>query len=156
MELQPWYIIHIFYIHICIYVYTRDYELRECIPVATHAPNCMISIFSAGGYFYVEPKTLQVWMIATNSVGNFLKRKGPNRSRPKPEFRESCSWALFGRGTFDLAWIWFRTDWNLKQHMNTTWRGLNEILLAHAGEFISKCGDPFCKYIQNVQFLNTN
>ena len=36
----------------------QEYELRERNPVAT--PNDLISSFSAGGYFYLEPRTLQV------------------------------------------------------------------------------------------------
>ena len=36
----------------------REYELNERNPVAKD--NYLISIFSAGGYFYLEPRTLQV------------------------------------------------------------------------------------------------
>ena len=69
--------------------------------------------FSSGGYFYLEPRTLQVLFclcvltVRDKLSGYFLKRKASNRTRPKPEFRESYSWVLFGRGTFHLAWIWF-------------------------------------------------
>ena len=61
----------------------------------------------------------------TNHLENSSKEKRLNRTRSKPEFRASCSWVLFGRGTFELAWIWVRTEWNLTWHMNTTSRYLN-------------------------------
>ena len=77
---------------------SREYELRERNPVATD--NYLISIFdilSAGGYFYLEPRTLQVSDLPVRSARNdrdalwyFLKRKAPNRTPPKPEFRASC------------------------------------------------------------------
>ena len=67
--------------------------------------------------------------------GYFLKRKAPKRTRPKPEFRESCSWMLFGRGTLELVWILFRTDYEIWSDIWTQRRGLNEIRLTLANWF---------------------
>ena len=105
--------------------------------------NDLISILSAGGYFCLEPRTLQVLFcpcVLTDRdklSGYFLKRKAPNRTPPKPEFRASCSWVLFGRGTFELAWIWFRTDYEIWSDIWTQRRGLNEIRLTLANWFHS-------------------
>ena len=103
----------------------REYEIRERIPMAT--VNWLISIFSTGGYYYLEPRTLQVLFCQCvlndpDKLGYFLKRKVPNRTPPKPEFRASCSWVLFGRGTFELAWIWFIQNMKSSRHLNTTSR----------------------------------
>ena len=57
-------------------------------------PNCLKSIFSAGGYFYLEPRTLQVLCclcvvtVRDKLSEYFLKRQAPNRTQPKPEFRK--------------------------------------------------------------------
>ena len=76
----------------------------------------------------------------------FPKRKAPNRTRPKPGFRESCCCILFGQGTFELAWNLAQNRlWNLKRHTKTTSR--LEWNSSHAGELIPQCGDPFCKCI---------
>ena len=99
----------------------REYERRYCL----------ISILSADGYFYLEPRTLQVLFcpcvltVRDKLSEYFLKRQAPNRTRPKPEFRESCSWVLF-------AWIWFRTDYEIWSDIWTQRRGLNEIRLTLA------------------------
>ena len=131
----------------------REYELREHNPVATD--NYLISIFSAGGYFYLEPRTLQVLFCPCvlndrDKLGYFLKRKAPNRTPPKPEFRASCSWVLFGRGTFELAWIWFRTDYEVEptfEHNVAAW-----MKSSHAGELISQCSDPFVNTFKIYSF----
>ena len=102
---------------------SREYEIRERIPVAT--VNWLTSIFSTGGYFYLDPRTLQVLFCQCvlndpDKLGYFLKRKVPNRTPPKPEFRASCSWVLFGRGTFELAWIWFIQTMKSSRHLEST------------------------------------
>ena len=88
--------------------------------------------FSAGGYFCLEPRKCKFCPCVLNDrdkLGYFLKRKAPNRTPPKPEFRASCSWVLFGRGTFKLAWIWFRKDYEIWGDIWIQRRGLNEIRL---------------------------
>ena len=57
--------------------------------------------------------------------------------------------------------IWFWTDYEIWRDTWTQRRNVSTELEwnsshAGAGELISQCGDPFCKYIQNLQFLRTN
>ena len=119
----------------------REYELREHNPVATD--NYLISIFSAGGYFYLEPRTLQVLFCPCvlndrDKLGYFLKRKAPKRTPPKPEFRASCFWVLFStEALLELAWIWFRTDYEIWVDIRTQRCGLT-VKSSHAGELILK------------------
>ena len=94
------------------------------------------SIISRRGYFYLKPRTLQVLFCQCvlndpEKLGYFLKRKAPNRTPRKPEFRASCSWVFI---------IWprhFRTCLNSNLVQNRLWsradiwtqrRGLNEIV----------------------------
>ena len=56
--------------------------------------NYLKSIFSTGGYFCLEPRTLQVLFCQCvlnerDKLGYFLRRKAPNRTPQKPEFRAS-------------------------------------------------------------------
>ena len=131
-----------------------EYELRKRNPLATD--NYLISIFSAGGYLYLEPRTLQVLCyscavtVRDKLSEYFLKRQAPNRTRPKPEFRESCSWVLFGRGTFELAWIWFIQTMKFEatyEHNVAAW-----MESPHAEELISQCGDPFLNTFKIYSF----
>ena len=95
--------------------------------------NYLKSIFSERGYFYLKPRTLQVLFCPCvlsdrEKLGYFLKRNAPNRTWPKPEVRAS----------FELAWIWFRTHYEI-------WGDIINITSRLAGELISQCSDPFCK-----------
>ena len=107
--------------------------------------------------FFLEPRALQVLFCQcilewSQQTWVFPQRKAPNRTPPKPEFRTSCSGALFGRDTFELTSIWFRTDYErLRRHMNTT--SQLEWNSSHAGELISQCAFRKGKCIQNLQFL---
>ena len=108
-------------------------------PVAT--VNCLISIFSTGGYFYLEPRTLQVLFCqcvlnVPDKLGYSPKRKVPDRTPPKPEFQASCSWVLFVRSTFKLAWIWSESNtWQLhysRDQLKRSWRH-------HSGVSFERC-----------------
>ena len=98
------------------------------------------SIFSAGGYFYLEPRTPQVLFCpfgVCSKLGDFLKRKAPKQNLTKIRIS----------GKLVLSFIWprqFRTSLNFGHQSQL--RDVSTDLerhSSHACKLISLC-DPFC------------
>ena len=117
----------------------REYEIRERIPMAT--VNWLISIFSTGGYYYLEPRTLQV-LFCQCVLNDPDKEKRLTGLHQKQNFGQVALEFYLAEALLNLPE--FGSEQTMK--FESTYEHFNNVAAwiesSQARELISQCSDP--------------